>query len=136
MKFKYTFSIFHNFIFRQPRVRPKEVRATNEIIFNRGRHFHYRRGRYLVGYFSTLNNCREDVCESKVEIVTPYWASNSNGKVDNNIIINNNDKNNNIDNNALSVTSSPPPPAITITATITAPSVTSSAPPPPPQKKQ
>ena len=24
---------------------------------------------------------REDVCESKVEIVTPYWASNSNGKV-------------------------------------------------------
>jgi len=24
---------------------------------------------------------KEDVCESKVEIVTPYWASNSNGKV-------------------------------------------------------
>ena len=24
---------------------------------------------------------REDVCQSKVEIVTPYWASNSNGKV-------------------------------------------------------
>jgi len=24
---------------------------------------------------------KEDVCQSKVEIVTPYWASNSNGKV-------------------------------------------------------
>lgn len=24
---------------------------------------------------------KQDVCESKVEIVTPYWASNSNGKV-------------------------------------------------------
>ena len=28
-----------------------------------------------------ITHCREDVCESKVEIVTPYWASNSNGKV-------------------------------------------------------
>ena len=28
-----------------------------------------------------INHYREDVCESKVEIVTPYWASNSNGKV-------------------------------------------------------
>lgn len=27
------------------------------------------------------NSNKEDVCESKVEIVTPYWASNSNGKV-------------------------------------------------------
>ena len=25
--------------------------------------------------------CREDVCLARVEIVTPYWASNSNGKV-------------------------------------------------------
>jgi len=24
---------------------------------------------------------KEDVCQSKIEIVTPYWASNSNGKV-------------------------------------------------------
>ena len=24
---------------------------------------------------------KEDVCSSKIEIVTPYWASNSNGKV-------------------------------------------------------
>jgi len=27
------------------------------------------------------NKNKEDVCESKIEIVTPYWASNSNGKV-------------------------------------------------------
>jgi len=27
------------------------------------------------------NSNKADVCESKVEIVTPYWASNSNGKV-------------------------------------------------------
>jgi len=27
------------------------------------------------------NTNKADVCESKVEIVTPYWASNSNGKV-------------------------------------------------------
>lgn len=27
------------------------------------------------------NTSKEDVCESKIEIVTPYWASNSNGKV-------------------------------------------------------
>ncbi|XP_023339638.1 protein spaetzle 3 isoform X2 [Eurytemora carolleeae] len=27
------------------------------------------------------NTNKEDVCESKIEIVTPYWASNSNGKV-------------------------------------------------------
>lgn len=26
-------------------------------------------------------NNKEDVCESEVEVVTPYWASNSNGKV-------------------------------------------------------
>ncbi|CAG0887751.1 unnamed protein product [Darwinula stevensoni] len=25
--------------------------------------------------------CREDACESKVEIVTPYWASNSAGDI-------------------------------------------------------
>ena len=25
--------------------------------------------------------CRSDVCESKIEVSTPYWASNSNGKV-------------------------------------------------------
>jgi len=30
---------------------------------------------------SKKNNKKEDVCQSKVEIVTPYWASNSNGKV-------------------------------------------------------
>ena len=24
---------------------------------------------------------RADVCESKVEVTTPFWASNSNGKV-------------------------------------------------------
>ena len=24
---------------------------------------------------------REDVCSTTIEIVTPYWASNSNGKV-------------------------------------------------------
>ena len=24
---------------------------------------------------------RSDVCDSKVEIVQPYWASNSNGKI-------------------------------------------------------
>ena len=34
-------------------------------------------GQILFIYFN-----RADVCESKVEIVTPYWASNSNGKVD------------------------------------------------------
>jgi len=28
-----------------------------------------------------LDNSKDDVCESKVEITTPYWASNSNGKV-------------------------------------------------------
>jgi len=28
-----------------------------------------------------VNSNKEDVCESKVEVVTPYWASNSNGKV-------------------------------------------------------
>ncbi|CAG0911134.1 unnamed protein product, partial [Cyprideis torosa] len=27
------------------------------------------------------NSNRVDVCESKVEIVTPYWASNSAGKI-------------------------------------------------------
>lgn len=27
------------------------------------------------------DNTKTDVCESKTEIVTPYWASNSNGKV-------------------------------------------------------
>jgi hypothetical protein len=25
--------------------------------------------------------CRVDVCDSKVEIVTPFWGTNSNGKV-------------------------------------------------------
>ena len=32
----------------------------------------------------TMNNIlmsRLDVCESKVEVTTPFWASNSNGKV-------------------------------------------------------
>ena len=32
-------------------------------------------------FFCNLIFSRADVCESKVEIVTPYWASNSNGKV-------------------------------------------------------
>lgn len=27
------------------------------------------------------NSNKEDVCESKIEVVTPYWAANSNGKV-------------------------------------------------------
>lgn len=27
------------------------------------------------------NDSKEDVCQSQIEIVTPYWASNSNGKV-------------------------------------------------------
>jgi len=27
------------------------------------------------------NSNKEDVCQSKIEITTPYWASNSNGKV-------------------------------------------------------
>jgi len=30
---------------------------------------------------SASKSGKEDVCESKVEITTPYWASNSNGKV-------------------------------------------------------
>ena len=32
---------------------------------------------------------RVDVCESTVELVTPYWASNSNGKL--RAIVNNNE---------------------------------------------
>ena len=28
-----------------------------------------------------LLHSREDVCQSSVEVVTPFWASNSNGKV-------------------------------------------------------
>jgi len=34
-------------------------------------------------------NDKEDVCQSSVELVTPYWASNSNGKI--RAIVNNNE---------------------------------------------
>ena len=28
-----------------------------------------------------MSDLRSDVCQSKVEVTTPFWASNSNGKV-------------------------------------------------------
>ena len=28
-----------------------------------------------------ISGRRDDVCESKIEVSTPFWASNSNGKV-------------------------------------------------------
>ena len=29
----------------------------------------------------SASHCRSDACESTVEVVTPYWAANSSGKV-------------------------------------------------------
>jgi len=40
-----------------------------------------RRQADFPGTPDTNTSNKEDVCESKTEIVTPYWASNSNGKV-------------------------------------------------------
>lgn len=33
-----------------------------------------------MSFIFSIQFCRVDSCESKVEVVTPYWASNSVGK--------------------------------------------------------
>ena len=70
-----------NFFFRQSWVRPKEVSFATLF-----RTISVQKISDLV-FFLFLSFIRMDVCESKVEIVTPYWASNSNGKVKTRIYI-------------------------------------------------